>query len=178
MPDDTALKAEEIAKDERGLIIKEIDTAIKTAKKAFVKPANAAIAKLSKSGEQWDYPLAFALLENMKAQQVAQEPAFIAEPRNDDGKMIQPVIEGLLKHYSQELNFRQMAEEASDWVGWTGLAVAKVGYTAVSDELVEPFALSFDPRNFFVDTYATKTDLSDAETGRAQQPELASRPGE
>jgi len=162
MPEESALKAEEQEKDERAQIIREIDTAIKTAKKAFVKPANAAIAKLSKTGEQWDYPLAFALLENMKAQQVAQEPAFIADPRNDDGKMIQPVIEALLKHYSQELNFRQMAEEGSDWGGATGLAVSKVGYTVNKADMVEPFAMSFDPRNFFVDTYATKTDLSDA----------------
>lgn len=162
MPEDATLEAnEKRAAEKRDLIIKEIDTAIRTASKAFVKPANAAIAKLSKKGEQWEYPLAFALLENMKAQQVAMEPAFIADPRNEDGETIQPVIEKLLNNYSHELRFRQMAEEASDWVGWTGLALAKVGYTVVG-ETVEPWAMSFDPRNFFPDTYCTKTDLSDA----------------
>jgi len=165
MPEDSTLTDEEREQrrnEERALIIKEIDTAIGVAKKAFVKPANEAIAKLSKKGKQWSYPLAFALLENMKAQQVAQEPNFIADPRNDDGEMIKPVIEKLLSHYAEELNMRQMAEEASDWVGWTGLAVAKTGYTVLLDDTVRPFAMSFDPRNFFTDTYCTKTDLSDA----------------
>ncbi|MBD3321290.1 MAG: hypothetical protein GF350_09370 [Chitinivibrionales bacterium] len=153
-------------------ILKEIDVAIDTAKTAYVKHANIAINKMTKTGEQWNYPLAFALLENMKAQQVAQEPAFIAHARNDDGEFIKPVIEALLNHYAHELDFRQMAEEASDWVGYTGLAIAKCGYyesyntptlgMASNDVRGHIFAQSLDPRDFFVDTYCTRTDLSDA----------------
>lgn len=170
MPEE--LTSIDIENERKKTILKEIDVALDTADKAYVKDANAAINLMTQKGQQWKYPLAFALLENMKAQQVAQEPSFIAHPRNADGEFIRPVIEALLNHYAHELDFRQMAEEASDWVGYTGLAVAKCGFYFESNEStlgLSPsrprgsiFAMSFDPRSFFVDTYCTKTDLSDA----------------
>ena len=164
--------------DSIGLIKKEIDTALKVTRDAFASKADKLIEKFATGSAKvgagtgtWDYNLAFALVEMMKASLVAQEPSVVTVPLNKDGEIIGPVWERLLNHFFHTLDMRQKAEEAADWENVTGLCVAKVGFYSQKEAALGEsgsyrngnlFVEILDPRNFFVDPYCTKTDLSDA----------------
>lgn len=161
--------------DKTQLMKTEIETALKATEKGYSRKANELLSSYGRGLEgtkAWEYPLAFALIEMMKAAFVTQEPSFILNPLNDEGKAIAPVWEKLLNHFAHTLDLRVRAEEAADWATITGFAVAKVGYydeeksaligETESNVIGKLFVSVPDPRYFFVDPYCKKSDLSDA----------------
>jgi len=161
--------------DKAQLIHTEIQTAMRLTDTAYTQNADTLLSRYAKGQHgtgAWEYPLAFALIEMIKATFVAQEPEFNVVPLNEDGELIQRPWGKLLNHFSHVLDMRTRAEEAADWASITGLAVGKVGYYDEEHRAMlgesgyevtgKIFMATLDPRWWYVDPYCRKADLSDA----------------